>query len=524
MKTKIVGIFVCMLMIATAIPAVTSLKNSTTNAAVPSHPRTSMAGSWTETQKLLASDGGSNDAFGGWTVISGDTAIVSAPQHSHNGHYSGSAYVFTRTGSTWTEQTELLPSDGVAEDQFSYCTALDGNTAIVTSLLDDDNGVDSGSAYVFVRAGTTWTQQAKLLPLDGGAGDHFGFYCALDGDTAVIGANWDSDNGNMSGSAYVFTRIGTTWTQQAKLLASDGQAGDRFGGSIAVTGDTALIGAYYDDDNGVDSGSMYVFTRTGTTWTEQQKFHPSDAGAGDTFGGVVSLSGDSVLIGAGGDNDMGSNAGAAYVFVRNGANWTQQAKLHASDGAAGDEFGIWGLSLDGDTALIGSFNDDDHGSNSGSSYVFTRTGTTWTQQQKLLATDGAAGDNFGGWGAISGDSALIGAPTDDDNGMNSGSEYVFTKVGLTFSIVGGLGVNLKITNNGTANASGVLWQIHVQGGILGRINRTVNSTIDIPAGVSKKVGTGILFGLGPLAITANVADEQKTATGTQIIVLSMVKK
>ena len=455
MKNKIIGICICMLLIATAVPAVTSVNNSVINATAPSHPLASMTGDWTETQKLLASDGAANDLFGGCLVFSGDTALITSAQDNDNGHYSGSAYVYIRTGTTLTQQAKLLPSDGAAEDQFGYCASIDGDTALIGALLDDDNGVDSGSAYIF-------------------------------------------------------TRTGTTWTQQAKLLASDGQAGDRFGGSIAVSGDTALIGAYYDDDNGVDSGSMYVFTRSGTTWTEQQKFHPSDGAAGDMFGGIVSLSGDSALIGAGGDDNY---TGAAYVFTRNGTIWTQQAKLLASDGAVNDQFGIWGLSLDSDTALIGAYYDDDMGSNSGSAYIFTRTGTTWAQEQKLLASDGAVNDNFGGWVALSGDTALIGAWQNDDMGSNSGSAYVFTKVGLTFSITGGLGVNLKITNNGTTNVSGVPWQIHVQGGILGRINKTVNGTIDIPAGGTTTVGTSMFLGLGSISITAKVADEEKTATG-----------
>jgi len=512
-----------MLLIATAIPAVTSIKNSAINATHPSIPRVSMTGDWTQTQKLLASDGGANDQFSDAVYADGDTVLIGAVQDNDNGHWSGSAYVFTRTGTTWTQQAKLLASDGAAGDYFGYDAALDGDTALIGALMDDDNGVDSGSAYVFTRTGTTWTQQAKLLASDGAAGNHFGYFVRLDGDTAIVGANWDDDNGNKSGSAYVFTRTGTTWTQQQKLLASDGAEGDRFGGSIAVSGDTALIGAYYDDDNGVDSGSMYIFTRTGTTWTQQQKLLASDGAAGDIFGGIVSLSGDSALIGAGGDYN---STGAAYVFTRTGTTWTQQQKLLASDGAAGDAFGNWGLSLDGDTALIGSNGDDDMGLNSGSAYVFTRTGTTWTQQQKLLASDGAAGDAFGFLVSLSGDTAFIGACQDDDMGLNSGSAYVFTKSGadLTFSIAGGLGVKAVITNNGISDANGVSWQIHVEGGILKMINKTMNGTIDIPAGDTVTVSTGMLFGFGTISITAKVADEEQTATGTQLIIFSMVKK
>jgi len=524
MKKKIIGILVCMLLIATAVPAVTSVKNSTINAIVPSHPLPSMAGSWTETQKLLAADGVAGDQFGSLS-LDGDTALIGAWGHDDNGADSGAAYVFIRTGATWTLQQKLLASDGQADDSFGSCVSLEGDTALVGAGWDDDNGVDSGSAYVFTRTGTIWTQQAKLLPADGAVGDLFGGAVSLSGDTALIGADQDNDNGNWSGSAYVFTRTGTTWTQQAKLLAPDGATEDLFGWWISLDSNTALIAAKWDDDNGDKSGSAYVFTRTGTTWTLQQKLIGSDTAAGDRFGVDVCLDGDTAIIGACYDDDMGTDSGSAYVFTRTGTTWTQQAKLLASDGAADDSFcGDTGCtSIDGDTAIIGAWYNDDKGTNSGSAYVFTRTGSTWTQQQKLLSSDGAAGDSFGGATALDGDTALICSWFDDDMGINSGSVYAFTKVVLTVGITGGFGVNLKITNNGLINATDVAWQIHVEGGILGRINKTVNGTVDIPAGETVTVKTGMLFGFGAISITAKVADEEQTATGTQIIIFSMVK-
>jgi hypothetical protein len=427
MKEKIVGIFVCMLMIATAIPAVTSVKISTINATVPSTPLASMAGGWTEEQKLLASDGGSANVFGSSVSLDGDTALIGANGDDDNGHWSGSAYVFTRIGTTWTQQQKLLPSDGAAEDQFGCFVSLSGDTALIGAPFDGDNGDFSGSAYVFTRTGTTWTQQAKLTAPDGGVNDWFGYCVSLVGDTALIGAQGDV-NGGDSGSAYVFTRSGTTWTLQQTLLASDGAAGDCFGYMVSLSGDTALIGADYDDDNGENSGSAYVFTRTGTTWTQQAKLLALDGAAGDDFsGGGVMLWGDIALIGAELDDDNGVDSGSAYIFTRTGTTWTQQAKLTPSDGAAYDQFSCYGLSLDNDTAIIGAYMDDDNGVNSGSAYIFTRTGTTWTQQQKLTASDGAGGDQFGVAVDFDGDTAIIGAWHDGDNGSNSGSAYVFTK-------------------------------------------------------------------------------------------------
>jgi len=424
MKNKIVGIFVCMLLIATAIPAVTSIKNSRINATIPNTSQANTAAIWTQTQKLLASDGAANDCFGYCVSLDGNTALIGAPEGS-NGHDPGAAYVFTRTGTTWTMQQKLTASDGAADDSFGVGVSLVGDIALIGANWDDDNGADSGSAYIFARTGTTWTQQQKLLASDGAAGDWFGWVVSLDGDTALVGAPQNDDNGNNSGSAYVFTRSGTTWTQQAKLTASDGAAGDRFSDyAVDLEGDTAIIGACYNDDNGTDSGSAYVFTRTGTTWTQQTKLLATDASAGDNFGCFVSLYGDTALIGACAFDF--SNPGSAYVFTRTGTTWTQQAKLTASDGAAGDWFGTC-VSLSGDTALIGAVLDNDHGHWSGSAYVFTRTGTTWTQEAKLLASDGVGHDEFGCWVSLSGDTALIGAPFDGDNGYESGSAYVFTK-------------------------------------------------------------------------------------------------
>ncbi len=203
----------------------------------------------------------------------------------------------------------------------------------------------------------TPVEVAKLLADDGATNDFFGFSIALCGDTAVIGAFRDSDDvkGVDSGSAYVFTRSGTNWSQQAKLTAADGAGNDTFGGSVALSDDTAVIGALRGDDdvNGVDSGSAYVFTRSGTTWSQQTKFTAADGAAGDEFGYSVALSGDTVVIGAARDDDKGNDSGSAYVFTRSGASWSQQAKLTVADGAADDVFG-WGVALSGDTVVIGA--------------------------------------------------------------------------------------------------------------------------------------------------------------------------
>ncbi len=269
MKKKIPGMFVCILLITTAFPAVESLKNNTMNATIPSTPLTSMT-AWIEKQKLLASDGATEDEFGSSVSLSG---LIGAFGDNDNGDSSGSAYVFTRSDTSWTQQAKLLASDAAAEDWFGYSISLSGDTALIGALGDDDNGNWSGSAYVFTRTGTSWTQQAKLIAMDGATNDRFGISVALNGDTAIIGALGDDDNGERSGSAYIFIRTGTTWTQQQKLLASDGAADAMFGCSVSLDIDTAIIGAFGADNS---TGSAYVFTRTDISWTQQAKLLTSD--------------------------------------------------------------------------------------------------------------------------------------------------------------------------------------------------------------------------------------------------------
>jgi len=312
--------------------------------------------------KLTASDGAANDNFGFSVSLHGETALAGA----RDDDYKGSAYVFVPgDNSTWTEQAKLTASDGANDDDFGKAVAVYGDTALIGAQYDDDKGTSSGSVYVFVRGGTTWTQQAKLTASDGAPYDWFGWSVALDEDTAVIGATGDDDKGAGSGSVYVFVRDGITWTQQAKLTANDGAPSDFFGNSVALDVDTAIIGAHSNDDRGTDSGSAYVFMRSDTTWTEQAKLTASDGAANDYFGRSVSIDVETALVGASGSN----NTGAAYVFMRGGTTWTEQAKLIASDGASGDNFG-YSVSLDGETALVGAYQDDDKGSGSGSAYVY----------------------------------------------------------------------------------------------------------------------------------------------------------
>jgi hypothetical protein len=397
--------------------------------------------------KLQASDASNIDWLGFSVSLSsdGNTAIVGGRgENTSPNSNNGAAYIFTRSGSTWTEEAKLLASDAASDDEFGFSVALsgDGNTAIVGSVNEDSSSnSNNGAVYIFTRSESTWTEQQKLLASDAATDDVFGGSVSLssDGNTAIVGSYTESASPTSGqGAAYVFTRSGSTWTQQQKLLASDAASSDGFGWSVYISADsnTAIIGALFEDTGAtINQGAAYIFTRSGSTWTQQAKLLASDAATGETFGSSVSLSsnGSTALIGAY-QEDTGANTdnGAAYVFTRSGTTWSQQAKLLASDAASTDYFGFSvALSANGNTALIGAYLEDTSAADQGAAYVFTRSGTTWTQQQKLTESIPFTNDWYGWSVAISsdGNTLLIGAQGDDGTGGGSqGAAFVFNSV------------------------------------------------------------------------------------------------
>ncbi|MCH7848925.1 MAG: PKD domain-containing protein [Planctomycetes bacterium] len=381
-------------------------------------------------------------AYFGWAAdmsADGNTALVGAIWDEAAGAFSGAAYVFVREGSTWKQQAMLLGADAASGDQFGDSVALsaDGNIAVVGATTDDNEaGEHAGSAYVFSRRGSVWSQEAKLRASDAAEEDHFGQSVGISakGDLVVVGAVWDDDACEDdrhcdSGSAYVFVRRGKIWVEQAKLIPSDGASNDFFGSSSAVSGDsnTIVIGAMGSGS----SGAAYLFVKNGATWTATQKLTPSDGGIGDRFGKACDLSADgsSVLVGAAEADMPGAcRAGAAYIFARQGLVWIEQAKLTASKpvGAASLGYALT-LSPDGETALIGARTDDGEIPNSGSAYLFVRRGSIWSEQVRITASDPEQFDAFGNAVAMSADAstAIIGAPRGDDQGLDSGFAYVF---------------------------------------------------------------------------------------------------
>jgi hypothetical protein len=451
-----------------------------------------------------------NQRFGRSVALDGDTLVVGATGDAScvtgiNGDQAntnnscpsaGAVYVFMRTGGVWSQQAYLKASNTDSFDEFGWSVALSGDTVVVGARAEDSNATgvngdqasnsafNSGAAYVFTRTGGVWSQQAYLKASNTDVEDQFGWSLALYGDTLVVGTPWEDSNttgvtGDQannsapdSGAAYVFTRTGGLWSQQAYLKASTTDTEDQFGRSVALSGDTVVVGAEHEGScaTGINgdqannacaaSGAAYVFTRTGGLWSQQAYLKSSNTDIRDRFGSSIALSNDTLVVGAmdeqscvtgingGQANNSCVSAGAAYVFMRTGGVWSQEAYLKASNTDAGDFFGS-SIALSGDRVVVGAVVEDscttgingDQANNacaaSGAAYVFTRIGGIWSQLAYLKASNTGTGDQFGWSVTLSGDTVVVGAIEEDSNatGVNgdqadnstsgSGAAYVF---------------------------------------------------------------------------------------------------
>lgn len=381
--------------------------------------------------QLTASDAGDDDHFGRALAVSGNTVVATSRYDEHAGlGYAGSAYVLVHSGAAWTEQAKLTADDAAPQDLFGHAVAVSGDTVILSARNDDHSGLtDAGSAYVFVRNAASWTQQAKLVAPDAADFDHFGISLALFGDTAIVGAAFDDHAGGVdAGSAYVFVRSGTTWTLQAKLIPGDSAAEDWFGWSVALYGNSAIIGAPSDDTAaGIDTGSGYHFVRTGTTWSQAAKLLAPDAAPGDRLGNSVAHAGSRAVLGCELDDHAGKlDAGSVYGFTHNGTSWALQAKVISSDVVDGDGFGH-AVALAGNTLLVGAAQAEVAGVNAvGAAYAFVWNGASWVEQPKLVASGATPNENLGSAVGLCDSTAVVGVPHDDvADQQDAGSVYAF---------------------------------------------------------------------------------------------------
>ena len=381
--------------------------------------------------KLTASDGRAGDHFGCSVSVSGDYAIVGAYGDDSK---RGSAHVFKREGTGWTEQAVLRKRYRNGDDCFGFSVSISGDCAIVGAGTTHTyrNPTGSFSAHIFKREGASWIEQGELRVSDAWI-DHFGSSVSISGDCAIVAAPWDDADpgyagGQDAGSTYIFTRDGFDWIRQAKLRPSEPT--QCFGDIVSVSGDYAIVATGYGNHSRPRYGPVHIFNREGADWAMQAELTASD----DSFGNSIAITEGYAIVGAPRESkDSGEDCGSAHVFKRDGSNWTRQTTLTAADGDARDEFGL-SVAADGGYVVVGAPHDDDYylGEDSGSAYVFTLEDTTWKQQAKLTAADGALRDHFGGSVSISGNYVIVGAEEDDDNGHESGSVYIFERIGSTW--------------------------------------------------------------------------------------------
>ncbi len=392
--------------------------------------------------KIVAADGRANSSLGG-VGIDGNTLVLGASGDTIGSNsQQGSVYIYVRSGTGWTFQQKLTASDGRSGDLFGRAVGISGNTITIGANSADlgTTAANQGAVYVFVRnSNNVWTEQAKLIASDASGGDNLGEITRIDGDTIIAGARLSDRTTPTtqidSGAAYVFVRNGTTWTQQAKLIANDGVGGDNFGISCDISGDTAVVGAWFDAEGiNTNQGSAYIFTRNSAgQWSQQTKILANDGLAGDWFGISSAIDGNTVVVGARQDNlnpgTPGSvnGQGSAYIYTGSGASWTLQQKVTASDPLIGGTFGE-SCAILGDRIVVGTFNATSGlGPNRGAAYLYQRSGTTWTQLTKLSASDGAPSDFFADFVALGRYDVVSGAYGDDIGiNQNQGSAYVYS--------------------------------------------------------------------------------------------------
>lgn len=381
-----------------------------------------------EQAEFWAADGSASDEFGSAVAVSGNVALVGTWRNNAAGSLSGAAYVWRFNGQSWVQEEKIVPDDGEAFEFFGWSVALRADTAVVSAISDDDNGDNAGSVYVYRYDGTVWNREAKLLASDGAAGDHFGVSVALSGDTLLVGADLDGDNGTWSGSAYVFERQGTQWTERQKLLPSTPFSYEHFGASVGLDGDVAVVGAYGGPSQ-LFRGTAYVFRRNGPTWQQEASLVGSQSVPLDFFASAVAVAGGRVLCGARWADLPGPSftileTGEAYIFHRVGGVWSEEQRLTEENPQPGDGFG-YSVSLRNTLALIGVHNRDEIGIRSGEAVLFRNVDGFWQREPRLVPADSAAEDMFGLSVALGGSYAVIGAPRDDDHAANAGVAYVF---------------------------------------------------------------------------------------------------
>ncbi len=386
----------------------------------------------------LGSDGSENDRFGYSVDLDGDTALVGIPQDASGAGYSGSAYVFQWTGSDWEPQAKLIADGAYTATRLGMAVAIKGNTAVLGAPFTTvEERSFQGAVWVFTRDDGVWSEQATLIAVDGESNDRFGTSVAISQDTILVGAErGDSPGVTDGGAAYVFARQGSSWTLDAKLQAIDRAPNDLFGAAVALDGNTALVGAYWHDVDGrANQGAVYAFRRLQSGWQQQAKLTASDGAALDEFGRAVDLQGGRAVIGSEFSSVDPARRGAAYVFAHDGVTWAEEAKLMSWDsGVSQQGFGRT-VGISGDTLFVGAPMAA-VGSNlsQGAAYLFRRTAQGWAQLQKLSGADAGAADGVASAIALDAGRVLLGTPNASvGSNDDQGAVYAFSLEDSTWS-------------------------------------------------------------------------------------------
>jgi len=380
----------------------------------------------TERAALIAPDGRPGDRFGSSVAIDGDLVAVGAEfDGTTAGPKAGSVYLYRREGFAWVFHSKLKASDSSNNNRFGISVAIDGDTLVVGSADRLGTMPRTGSAYVFRFDGTRWNEEVKLRANDPAAHTFFGRSVAIDGDTLLVGTSQDA-----AGAAYVFRFDGTGWNEEAKLKASDSVPLNAFGSSVSLFSDTAVVGAGSEDHaqpTWVDcnSGAAYIYERTGTMWTETTKLVSGDSRCQDFFGSSVSICAEYILVGAPRKDTGGVfRSGAAYVFERSGPAWIERQRLEGSP-VLNVEFGR-SVALDERVAAVGAlFGPSTNAPGSGTAHLYTLVGGAWREQSSYAAAAGAQYDELGESVAVSGATLVAGAAHADPLGTDSGASFVF---------------------------------------------------------------------------------------------------
>lgn len=365
---------------------------------------------WVVEDPILASDAVAGDEFSSAIAASDGTLMVGAPDLST----PGAVYVYAELGGDWIEQQILYSSSVSPYDDFGRSIAIEGDIAVVGAPLTQEVGLFSGSAYVFRFDGTSWVEEQALFASDAAENDRFGEAVAISGDVILIGAFANDDQGLNSGSAYSFRFDGTSWIEEQKLTASDADSDDNFGDALAIQGDFALISSPREEGAGNDTGAVYAFEYDGVSWVQQQKFYSLDPGLVDLFGGSISIDGARAIIGAQGDRDLFINGGSAYIFGFDGTTWSQEQKI-----TPGPQCGEWdrfgeSVSIDGNAAIVGA---GEYNNGPGKAMIYRFDGATWTEEAVLTSGTTSIVDFFGGVVFMHEAWAFVGAPYEDYGGM-----------------------------------------------------------------------------------------------------------